>query len=156
MTLPALSIATVLAASPAIPYEAEIDAALAATATIYPVPKALVIAVIASESGFRPRAVSPAGARGLMQLMPYTARRVGISESELFNPRLNILGGVRLLAVLLRHYEGDVVSSLVAYNAGPRSPFAPLPRNRETPLYVWRTLSRARSVADDRRLSLAP
>jgi soluble lytic murein transglycosylase-like protein len=156
MMLAALTIGAVLATSPAIPYEAEIDAALAATAAIYPVPKALVVAVISAESGFRPRAVSPAGARGLMQLMPHTARRVGIPESELFNPRLNILGGVRLLAVLLRHYEGDVVSSLVAYNAGPRSPSAPLPRNRETPLYVWRTLSRARSVGDDRRPSLAP
>lgn len=86
MILAALTIGAVLATSPAIPYEAEIDAALAATATIYPVPKALVVAVISAESGFRPQAVSPAGARGLMQLMPYTARRVGIAQSELFHP----------------------------------------------------------------------
>jgi soluble lytic murein transglycosylase-like protein len=92
--------------------------------------------VIWVESGFRPRAVSRAGAKGLMQLMPYTARRVGIGERELFDPQRNVLGGVRLLAVLLRHYEGDVISTLVAYNARPRRLFAPIPRNGETPAYV--------------------
>ena len=142
MTLPALSIAAVLAATPAIPYEAEIDAALATTATIYPVPKALVVAVISAESGFRPRAVSPAGARGLMQLMPYTARRLGIAESHIYDPAKNILGGVRLLAVLLRHYDGDILSTLVAYNARPRRKLAPIPQNGETPTYVWKVLAR--------------
>jgi soluble lytic murein transglycosylase-like protein len=52
----------------------------------YPVPKALVVAVISVESGFRPRAISRAGAKGLMQLMPHTAERVGISERDLFDP----------------------------------------------------------------------
>jgi hypothetical protein len=47
---------------------------------------------------------------------------------------------VRLLAVLLRHYEGDVISALVAYNARPRRLFAPIPRNGETPAYVWKVL----------------
>jgi soluble lytic murein transglycosylase-like protein len=147
VTCAALTLAALLAARGPIPFEAEIDAALAETAAIYPVPKALVVAVISVESSFRPRAVSRAGAKGLMQLMPYTARRVGIAERELFDPRRNVLGGVRLLAVLLRHYEGDVVSVLVAYNARPRRLFAPLPRNRETPQYVWRVLALARSLA---------
>ena len=145
MILAALSIGAVLAASPAIPYEAEIDAALAEAAAIYPVPKSLVIAVISVESGFRPRAVSPAGAKGLMQLMPHTAQRVGVDESGLFHPAKNILGGVRLLAVLLRYYEWDVVSTLVAYNSRPRNLLAPVPRNGETPVYLWRVLTRARA-----------
>jgi soluble lytic murein transglycosylase-like protein len=101
------------------------------TSVIYPVPKALVVTVLSVESGFRPRAVSRVGAKALMQLMPYTARRVGIAERELFNPRRNVLGGVRLLAVLVRHYEGDVISALAAYDARPRRLFAPIPRNGE-------------------------
>lgn len=147
MILPAVSIAAVLAASPTVPYEAEIGSALAETAAIYPVPRTLVIAVISVESGFRPRVVSPAGAKGLMQLMPYTARRLGIAERDLWNPAKNVLGGTRLLAVLLRHYDGDVVSALVAYNARPRRLLAPLPQNGETPTCVWRVLARARAFS---------
>lgn len=146
MTWPA-SIAAVLLASTPIPYEAEIDAALAETAAIYPVPKILVVAVVSVESGFRPRAVSPAGAKGLMQLMPYTARRLGVAEGQLFDPAQNIRGGVRLLAVLLRHYEGDVVSTLVAYNASPRRRLAAIPRNGETPTYVWKVLAELRLLS---------
>lgn len=131
-------------ASPRTPFEPEIDAAIADAAGVYPVPKALVLAVISVESAFDPRAVSRAGAVGLMQLTPATARRVGIAADELANPRRNIIGGVRFLAVLLRHYDGDVVSSLVAYNARPRRLFAPLPQNGETPEYVRRVLSRTR------------
>jgi soluble lytic murein transglycosylase-like protein len=141
----ALALTALLAARASVPFEAEIDAALNETAAIYPVPKALVIAVISVESGFRPRAASRAGAKGLMQLMPYTARRVGVAERNLFDPAKNILGGVRLLAVLLRHYDGDVISALVAYNARPRRLLAPIPRNGETPTYVWRILARARA-----------
>jgi soluble lytic murein transglycosylase-like protein len=147
VTCATLALAALLAARGPIPFEAEIDAALAEISSIYPVPKALVIAVISVESSFRPRAVSRAGAKGLMQLMPYTARRVGIAERELFDPRRNVLGGVRLLAVLLRHYEGDVISALVAYNARPRRLFAPMPRNGETPAYVWHVLARARAIS---------
>lgn len=145
MTWAVIALAALLAAP--VPFEEEIDAALAGTAAIYPVPKNLVVAVIWVESGFRPRAVSRAGARGLMQLMPYTARRVGISERDLFDPAKNILAGVRLLAILLRHYDGDVISALVAFNARPRRLFAPIPRNGETPIYVWRVLARARAAS---------
>ncbi len=147
MTWTALSIAAVLAAPTPVPYEAEVDAALAETTGIYPVPKALVIAVISVESDFRPRAVSPAGAKGLMQLMPCTARRVGIEERHLFDPAKNVLGGVRVLAVLLRHYEGDLIAALVAYNARPRKLWSPVPRNGETPAYVWKVLARARQFS---------
>jgi soluble lytic murein transglycosylase-like protein len=147
VTCAVLALASLLSTRPSVPFEREIDAALLETAVIYPVPKALVVAVMSVESGLRPRAASRAGAKGLMQLMPYTARRVGISESEIFDPRRNILGGVRLLAILFRHYDGDVISALVAYNARPRTPFAPIPRNRETPTYVWRVLAEAREIS---------
>jgi soluble lytic murein transglycosylase-like protein len=70
VTFATIAVATLVAARAPVPFEAEIDAALADTADIYPVPKALVVAVISVESGFRPRAVSRAGAKGPMQLMP--------------------------------------------------------------------------------------
>jgi soluble lytic murein transglycosylase-like protein len=120
-------------------HEAEISAAMSSVSDVYPVPSALVKAVIATESAWNPRAVSPAGARGLMQLMPGTAARTGIRPEELFDPARNIYAGTRLLAVLLRHYRGDVVSALVAYNAGPRR-FGAVPANGETPAYVRRVL----------------
>ncbi len=76
-----------------------------------------------------------------MQVMPANARRLGLTTHDLLDPAKNILAGVRLLAVLLRHCRGDVVSALVAYNTRPRPLFAPLPRNGETPAYVWRVLA---------------
>jgi soluble lytic murein transglycosylase-like protein len=144
LTCAVLALAALLSAASSLPFEAEIDAALVETRRIYPVPKALVAAVTAVESGFRPHAVSRAGAKGLMQLMPSTAKRVGIAERELFDPKRNILAGARVLAVLLRHYDGDLISALVAYNARPRQPYAPVPRNGETPTYVWKVLGALR------------
>jgi soluble lytic murein transglycosylase-like protein len=117
-------------------YAAAIQAAVRDVADLYPVPPALVKAVIRRESAFNPRARSRVGAIGLMQLMPFNARKVGLRESELWDPERNILGGTRLLAALLRYYNGDMVAALAAYNAKPRNPFAPLPKNGETPEYV--------------------
>ncbi len=71
-----------------------------------------------------------------MQVMPYTAPRVGLTEPDLWDPAKNILAGTRLLAVLLRYYRGDLIGALVAYNSRPRKIFAPIPRNGETPRYV--------------------
>ena len=122
-------------------YGTEISAAVAEARNVFPVPEALVLAIIRQESGFQPRAVSRAGAIGLMQVLGTNARSLGLrSESDLFEPRLNILAGVRLLASLLRHYQGDVIAALVAYNAGPRPPGAPIPENGETPGYVLAVL----------------
>jgi soluble lytic murein transglycosylase-like protein len=118
-------------------YDEEIRAAVAGTAHVYAVPVTLVRAVITHESAFRPSAFSPAGAIGLMQVMPFNASKLGLdSAKQLWNPRLNILAGVRLLAVLLKHYQGDVVASLVAYNSGPKPAGARVPDNGETPGYV--------------------
>ncbi len=134
-----LTLALVVASSPPPPdmrYDREIAAAIEDVHDVHHVPAALVKAVITQESSWSPRAVSRAGALGLMQLLPATAAKVGVSREELFDPAKNILAGVRLLAVLLRHYRGDVISALTAYNARPRELFAPIPQNGETPGYV--------------------
>jgi len=125
-----------LAASSQSTYDAEIAAAVLDVARIHYVPPALVKAIIRCESDFDPRALSKAGAIGLMQVMTFNARRVGIAPEELWAPSKNILAGVRLIAVLLKHYDGDLISVLVAYNARPRRVSAPIPRNGETPRYV--------------------
>jgi len=122
-------------------YDREIAAAIEDAKDVHPVPVALVKAVITQESSWDSRAVSRAGALGLMQLLPATASKVGVSREELFDPAKNILAGVRLLAVLLRHYKGDVISALTAYNARPRRLFAPIPENGETPGYVKAVLA---------------
>lgn len=76
----------------------------------------LLTAVMERESAFRPCAVSPKGAQGLMQLMPATARELGVADP--FNPQENISAGARLLKQLLDKYKGDVQLALGAYNAG--------------------------------------
>ncbi len=80
---------------------------------------ALLLAVTLRESGGDPDAVSVKGARGLMQLMPATAREVGVDDPS--DPAQNLQGGARYLARMLRRYDGDVDLALAAYNAGPGS-----------------------------------
>jgi len=78
----------------------------------------LVNSVIHAESGFDPHAVSSKGARGLMQLMPQTASRLGVTDS--FDPGANVEGGTRYLRALLERYNFDLIKALAAYNAGPQ------------------------------------
>jgi soluble lytic murein transglycosylase-like protein len=93
------------------------DTFIEEASSLYGVSADLVRAVIQTESGFNPRAVSRVGATGLMQLMPRTSRALGIEDP--FDPRQNILGGVKYLSQLLEKYDGNVSLALASYNAGP-------------------------------------
>ena len=101
----------------------------------------LIKAVIKAESAFNPMAVSLAGARGLMQLMPDTAHLMDVSD--VFNPRDNILGGSRYLRLLLDRFKGNLKLALAAYNIGPErvAREKKIPSVRETKLYVKRVLA---------------
>lgn len=103
---------------------------------------ALVESVIRAESNFDPRAVSPKGARGLMQLMPATAARLGVRN--VFDARENVEGGVRHLRSLMDRYEGDVSLALAAYNAGVEAVarHKGIPPYAETQAYVASILRR--------------
>jgi membrane-bound lytic murein transglycosylase MltF len=100
----------------------------------------LINSVIHAESGFNPRAVSPKGARGLMQLMPQTASRLGVTDS--FDPSANVEGGTRYLRELLERYNFDLIKALAAYNAGPQrvEQYDGVPPYYETQAYVGRII----------------
>ena len=86
-------------------------------AAVYGLDPALIAAVIRSESAFDAKAVSWAGAQGLMQLMPATARDMGVYDA--FDPEQNVMGGSRYLRKMLDEFNGDLTLALAAYNAGP-------------------------------------
>jgi hypothetical protein len=109
-----------------------------AAATRYSVDADLITSVIAAESNFDPKAISRRNARGLMQLLPETAARLGVKN--IFDPSDNIDGGTRYLRDLLQRYRNDLALTLAAYNAGPDRvrQYGTVPPFPETRSYVRR------------------
>ena len=98
---------------------ARLDSIVQDAAQRHQLDPALVKAVINTESGWNPRAISPKGAVGLMQLIPATAQRYGVGNA--LDPAQNVEGGSKYLRSLLDRYNGDLTKSLAAYNAGERA-----------------------------------
>jgi Rod binding domain-containing protein len=107
----------------------------------YGVDSNLIAAVILQESGGNPRAISPKGAKGLMQLMDSTAREMGVQQA--FNPQQNILAGTKYLSQMLERYSGDEALALASYNAGPAAvdQYKGIPPYAETQQYVASVLN---------------
>lgn len=113
---------------------------IAEAASLYQLPSAFIRAVMRVESGFNPDVVSSAGAMGLMQLMPNTARSMGVADP--FDARQNVFGGARYLRILANRFKGDLILTVAAYNAGEGAvdKYEGIPPYKETQRYVRRVL----------------
>lgn len=137
----------------------QFDEHIRQAASLYQIPEQLIRAVIKVESDYDPRAVSSAGARGLMQLMPETAERLGVKDIN--DPRENILGGVRYLRVLANMFNGDLDFTIAAYNAGENAVIQhggipPYAQTRDYVVKVTKFYRRYRTIADVVEASIGP
>lgn len=109
---------------------------IAKASATYNVPEKLIASIMKQESNFNPTAKSSAGATGLMQLMPSTAKYLGVQDST--NPEQNIMGGTKYISQLLKQFDGDTSLALAAYNAGPGNvkKYDGIPPFKETQKYV--------------------
>jgi soluble lytic murein transglycosylase-like protein len=128
--------------------DASVDSFIAESATRNGVDPLLLYSIMHRESSFRRMAVSPKGARGLMQLMPGTAARFGVAN--IFDPRQNIEGGARYVRFLLDMFDGDVRLALAGYNAGEGAvvKYGGVPPYSETQEYVRRIMERYELIRD--------
>ena len=137
--VPEIAVADPLAPGALVPvtYQAKV----AELAARYDLSPALIEAMVWQESRWRANAVSPVGARGLAQLMPGTARDLGVDPND---PFANLEGGARYLREQLDRFDGDIEKALAAYNAGPGRVMRAngIPRIRETQLYVAAIMGR--------------
>jgi hypothetical protein len=127
-----------------------------AAAQKFDVDAALVSAVIKAESDYNPRTVSNKGARGLMQLMPATAKRFGVTNS--FDPEENIHAGTRYLRWLLKTFDGNADLAVAAYNAGEGNiwKYDGVPPFRETVNYINRISKNIRKAIDNEVIARDP
>jgi soluble lytic murein transglycosylase-like protein len=132
------------------------DAIIEKYANHYSLDPSLIRSIIATESGFNPKAVSPKGARGLMQLMPATAERLGVSNS--FDPEQNIHGGVKHFRSLMDNFNNNLTLSLAAYNAGENlvQRLGRVPEIKETRNYIQSVTSRLEKKDVDTPAQEAP
>ncbi|MGH8655782.1 MAG: lytic transglycosylase domain-containing protein [Gammaproteobacteria bacterium] len=137
------------------PVSGELDQLIAELAPRHALDAKLVREVVAQESAYDARAQSPKGAQGLMQLMPATAARFGVEDP--WNPKSNLVGGMRFLAWLLTYYRGDLARVLAAYNAGEATVdrYGGIPPYAETRAYVAQILGRYGRSTHPYRIALA-
>jgi soluble lytic murein transglycosylase-like protein len=118
-------------------------------ADAFEIDPALIKAVIMAESRYNPKAVSKRGAKGLMQLMPATAKSLGVNNS--FDPEDNIFGGSRYLKTLIDKFNGDIKLALAAYNAGSRhvKKYGGIPPFKQTRQYIHKVFKYHQQYKED-------
>ncbi|QUG43872.1 lytic transglycosylase domain-containing protein [Psychrobacillus sp. INOP01] len=119
----------------------DFDEIIKKAAETYNVPEKLISSIIKQESNFNPVATSSAGASGLMQLMPGTAKYLGVTNS--LDPEQNIMGGAKYISQMLSQFDGNIETALAAYNAGPGAvkKYDGIPPYKETQNYVKKVMN---------------